>query len=64
MSLDTRWEDVDTLLDRTTRTKDETLAEAVRGDRGARFKFPTPEHPRLPRAQQRARRDDGGAGRR
>ncbi|MEK7692915.1 MAG: hypothetical protein AAB349_01855 [Chloroflexota bacterium] len=45
MGLDTRWEDVDTLLDRTTRTKDETLAEAVREIVALRFKFPTPEHP-------------------
>jgi hypothetical protein len=45
MSLDTRWEDVDTLLHRTTRTKDETLAKAVREIVALRFKFPTPEHP-------------------
>jgi hypothetical protein len=45
MSLDTRWEDVDTLLDRTTRTKDETLVKAVQEIVALRFKFPTPEHP-------------------
>ena len=45
MSLDTRWEDVDTLLDRTTRTRDETLAKAVQEIVALRFKFPTPEHP-------------------
>jgi len=45
MGLDTRWEDVDTLLDRTTRTKDETLAKAVQEIIALRFKFPTPEHP-------------------
>mgnify|MGYP001561968670 FL=1 len=44
MGLDTRWEDVDTLLDRTTRTKDETLAKAVQEIVALRFKFPTPEH--------------------
>ena len=64
MGLDTRWEDVDTLLDRTTRTKDETLAEAVREDRRAPIQVPDAGAPRLPRAQQRARRDDGRAGRR
>jgi hypothetical protein len=45
MSLDTRWEDVDTMLQRTARTKDETLAHAVHEILEARFKFPTPEHP-------------------
>jgi hypothetical protein len=45
MSLDTRWEDVDALLNRTTRTKDESLTKAILEIIEARFKFPTPEHP-------------------
>jgi hypothetical protein len=45
MSLDTRWEDVDALLNRTARTKDETLAKAVQEIVELRFKFPTPEYP-------------------
>jgi hypothetical protein len=44
MSLDTRWEDVDALLNRTTRSKDETLVRAVQEIVELRFKFPTPEH--------------------
>jgi hypothetical protein len=44
MSLDTRWEDVDALLNRTTRSKDETLVKAVQEIVELRFKFPTPEH--------------------
>ena len=45
MGLDTRWEDVDTLLNRTTRSKDETLVKAVQEIVDLRFIFPTPEHP-------------------
>ena len=45
MSLDTRWEDVDALLNRTTRTKDETMVKAVSEIVELRFKFPTKEHP-------------------
>ncbi len=45
MTLDTRWEDVDTLLNRTTRSKDESLVKAVQGVVEARFTFPTKEHP-------------------
>lgn len=44
MSLDTRWEDVDTLLQRTSRTQDEKLAHAVQEILALRYKFPTPEH--------------------
>lgn len=45
MSLDTRWEDVDKLLTRTSRTQDEKLAESIRQIVELRFKFPTKEHP-------------------
>jgi hypothetical protein len=45
VSLDTRWENIDALLKRTERTKDETLAKAVREIAEARFTFPTKEHP-------------------
>ncbi len=45
MSLDTRWENIDALLKRTERTKDETLAKAVREIADARFRFPSEEHP-------------------
>jgi hypothetical protein len=45
MSLDTRWEDVDTLLQRTERTKDEKLDKAVAEIAAQRFAFPTPEYP-------------------
>ena len=44
MSLDTRWENIDTLLKRTERTQDETLANAVREIVDARFRFPSEEH--------------------
>ena len=44
MTLDTRWEDVDTLLDRTTRTIEEKSEKAVREIAAQRFEFPTPEH--------------------
>jgi hypothetical protein len=43
MSLDTRWEDVDQLLVRTSRTRDEKHVKAVHEVAEARFKFPTPE---------------------
>lgn len=45
MALDTRWEDVDQLLVRTSRTQDETLVKAVQEIVAARFTFPTKEHP-------------------
>ena len=45
MTLDTRWEDVDTLLDRTVRTVEEKTEKAVREIAAQRFEFPTPEHP-------------------
>jgi hypothetical protein len=45
VSLDTRWENIDALLKRTERTKDETLAAAVREIADARFRFPSEEHP-------------------
>src|SRR5438552_54836 len=45
MTLDTRWEDVDSLLERTTRTRDEKLASAVQEIVEQRFKFPTKELP-------------------
>ena len=45
MSLDTRWEDVDALLQRTSRTQDEKLGQAVQEIVALRFKFPTPAYP-------------------
>jgi len=45
LSLDTRWEDVDTLLKRTTRTQDETRVKAIHEIIEARFKYPTRDHP-------------------
>lgn len=45
MSLDTRWEDVDALLQRTDRTKDEKYARAVQQVVEARFTFPSQDHP-------------------
>ncbi len=44
MTLDTRWEDVDELLERTTRTVDEKHVQAVQQIAAGRFQFPTPEH--------------------
>ena len=44
MSLDTRWENIDALLARSERTKDETLTKAVREIVEARFQFPSEEH--------------------
>jgi hypothetical protein len=45
MSLDERWENVDALLTRTSRTQDEKLANAAQQIAALRFKFPTKEHP-------------------
>jgi hypothetical protein len=45
MAIDTRWEDIDALLDRTERTKDEGLVKAVREVAAARYGFPTETHP-------------------
>lgn len=45
MTMDTRWEDVDQLLDRTERTTDEKHVKAVQEIAKARYVFPTPEHP-------------------
>jgi hypothetical protein len=45
MALDTRWEDVDTLLERLDRTKDESYIKAVQEIAAARFTFPTTEYP-------------------
>jgi hypothetical protein len=44
MTMDTRWEQIDTLLDRTERTKSEGLIKAINGVAEARYDFPTPEH--------------------
>lgn len=45
MTLDTRWEDVETLLRRSDRTKEESRLNAVKHIAEQRFAFPTPEHP-------------------
>jgi hypothetical protein len=45
VSLDTRWENVDTLLKRTERTKDEALIKAAQQIVDQRFQFPTQDHP-------------------
>jgi hypothetical protein len=45
MAIDTRWEDIDTLLDRADRTKSEGLVKAVKEVAAARYTFPTEEHP-------------------
>lgn len=45
MTIQTRWEEPDTLLKRADRTKDEELVKAVQQIADARFKFPTQEHP-------------------
>lgn len=45
MSLDTRWENVDVLLQRTERTKDEKLVKAAQEIVDERFQFPTKEFP-------------------
>ena len=44
MALDTRWENIDALLKRSERTKEETLARAVREIADQRFKFPSEEY--------------------
>ena len=44
MTMDTRWEDINTLLVRSERTQDEKLVKAVREVADARFQFPTPQH--------------------
>ncbi|MDP9238166.1 MAG: hypothetical protein M3P30_12360 [Chloroflexota bacterium] len=44
MSLDTRWEQIDSLLTRSSRTKDEKRTEAVQKVAEMRFTFPTKEH--------------------
>jgi hypothetical protein len=44
MTLDTRWEDVDQLLDRTTRTVSDKHVKAIQEIAARRFEFPTPEH--------------------
>jgi hypothetical protein len=44
LSLDTRWEDVDVLLRRNERSKEESLDKAVREIVAQRFKFPTEQH--------------------
>lgn len=45
MTLDTRWEDVESLLRRSDRTKEESLLNAIQQIAQQRFAFPTPEHP-------------------
>lgn len=45
MTLDTRWEDVDALLKRTPRTRDEVRTKAVQEIAAARFVFPTAAYP-------------------
>lgn len=45
MSLDTRWENIDALLKRTERTKEETLVKAAQQIVEQRFQFPTEEYP-------------------
>ncbi|MBI5288037.1 MAG: hypothetical protein HY873_03595 [Chloroflexi bacterium] len=45
MTMDTRWENVDTLLDRTERTKDEGVIKAIQEVAATRYGFPTVDHP-------------------
>jgi hypothetical protein len=45
VSLDTRWENVDTLLKRSERTQDEQLVRAAQQILEQRFQFPTKEFP-------------------
>jgi|CXWL01.1.fsa_nt_gi hypothetical protein len=45
MTMDTRWEDIDTLLERTERTKSEALIKAITEVAATRYGFPSPEHP-------------------
>ena len=44
MTLDTRWENIDALLTRSERTKEETLTTAVRQIAEMRFQFPSEEY--------------------
>lgn len=44
MSLDTRWEQIDQLLTRSSRTRDEERGAAVQKIAEMRFTFPTKEH--------------------
>ncbi len=43
MTMDTRWEQIDTLLERTERSKNEGLIKAINGVAAARYEFPTPK---------------------
>jgi hypothetical protein len=45
MVQDTRWEDIDALLERAERTKTEELVKAAQAIAAERFTFPTEEHP-------------------
>jgi hypothetical protein len=45
MAIDTRWEDIDQLLERNERTKTEELVKAAQAIFEERFQFPTEEHP-------------------
>lgn len=45
MTLDTRWEDIDALLQRSDRTTTETLERAVREIAAQRFEFPSEDQP-------------------
>lgn len=45
MTIQTRWEEPDTLLARNERTRNEELARVVQEIAQARFNFPTQEHP-------------------
>ena len=45
MAIDTRWEDIDQLLERNERTKTEELIKAAQAIFEERFQFPTEEHP-------------------
>jgi hypothetical protein len=44
VTLDTRWENIDALLTRSERTKEETLTTAVREIAETRFAFPSEEY--------------------
>lgn len=43
MTMDTRWEQIDTLLERTERSKNEGLVKVINGVAAARYEFPTPK---------------------
>jgi hypothetical protein len=66
LSLDTRWENIDALLARTDRTKDETLTKAVREIADARFQFPSEQfaayrtHINVPDVQMGVQIGEGG----